>query len=207
MVRLVPNPNATERVISVPVAKTYDPKPAKCRLTQAEWEKYLDACQRGNLFFYRGVSLVGALNFCYQKWILKKKTKFQPTHVGVIGDERFAYEALFFDGLTRNESVDRYLNGSGRLMIGRLKAQPTPAEVQQGILCLLRAMREKKIRYDWISLISLGLVQSNGRMICSEAVQEYMKGTLQYRNDFVLRPAEFVLPWQFVPYVDVLWEG
>ncbi len=182
-------------------------KPKRCRLSDREWLHYKTECKRGRLFFTVGGGLMGAVNRIYQRALLGWRAGDRPTHVGVIGDERFAYEALPLRGLTRDFCVDRYVRGNRRLVIGELRYPLAPQMIDAGIRAMLRYMRNRRGGYDFLSLLSFGLAQSNGRLICSEVVKIYADEALRYQRGWALEHDRLVLPWEWLDLVDVKFEG
>ena len=136
-----------------------------------------------------------------------RKLKIRATHVGVVGDERFAYEALPSRGLTRDFCMDRYTVGRRQLIIGELLAKPSEAEIHEGIKALLRYMRTRRNGYDWASLLTFGIIQSNGRVICSEATRIYVDSALRFRPDYELDTDRLDLPEEFLSVVSMKFIG
>jgi len=185
-----------------------DAKPKNCRLSDREWLKYVEECQRGRLFFTNGHGLFSMFNRWYQHEIIGHSSfKLRATHVGVIGDERFAYEALPGRGLTRDFAIDRYTCGCRKLMIGELRGCPTPDEIDNGFHSLLRYMRTRRNGYDWLSIVTRGLWQQNGRVICSEATRNFVDAVMRFRPEYDISFDELTLPEHFFGLVEIKFIG
>lgn len=184
-------------------------KPRDCRLSDREWVEYVAACQPGRLFFYEGDGWASDINHRFQNKILNAPVLNgpRPTHVGVIDRERLSVEATLAKGLTRNLSVDRLTVGKGKLYIGELKPEPDAEDIQRGLDNLSRYIRKNPHGYDWLSLVTFGKWQTNGDTICSECVKIYVDGVFRYRRAYVLTFDELVLPYQFLDYVKIHFEG
>ncbi|MCE5230043.1 hypothetical protein LLG95_10660 [bacterium] len=170
---------------------------------------YASACRRGCLFFVENSGFWGRVNKHYQAHRLGCEVpEFAPTHVGVIGRARGAYESLMGRGPTRDRSVDRYLAGARRLAIGRVKGNYGDADVERAFNAITWHIQRYAPRYDWASLLTFGLVQSNNAMICSELVGVFVNELLRLDRKWRLMvPDRLVLPWEWLEFVDIEWMG
>lgn len=187
-----------------------DLKPPDCRLTDAEWRTYREAAQRGRLFLTYGRSPFALFNRWWQG--RRRGTKFgeTPSHIGIVGSDRGAYESLLWRGPTRDFSLDRYLSRRGRcrLQIAEIAVGYDPKDMIRAFEALHHYMWRLPIRgYDWLSLLTYGTWQMNGRVICSELVQVYTNELLRHSSGYLLGVDELVLPVDWLRKVTVIWEG
>ncbi len=170
-------------------------KPKNCRLTDDQWALYLTECQRGRMFFTIGGSLISRLDAWYQRTLLRKE-KFDliPTHVGIVGDERSAYESRPFRGPTRDFFVDDYTVGEGRLLIAEFFERVSEDQIKGGIKALIRYMRDSPRHYDFVSLLTCGYLQKNNAAICSEWAGRYINEVLRGFPEYYLQGDIMVLP-------------
>lgn len=173
-----------------------DDRPKNCRLTLGAWDSYKTNCVRGRLFFTLGDSWLSWINRTYQRRFLgKSRLELTPSHVGIVGDERFAYESLVRRGPTRDFSIDRYTCGpSNRLIIADLDLPLSDIAITAGIQSMLRYMRERRHKYDWLSLLSLGHFQMNNALICSEMAQIYINEVYRATPGYQFPVDQLVLP-------------
>ena len=190
-----------------------DVKPTDCRLTDCEWRTYREAAQRGNLFFNYGTGPFALFNRWWQT--RRRATPFRqtPSHVGVVGANRGAYESVVGRGPTRDFSVDRYLlSTGGRLEIGEFTTGFDDRDVDRAFSALHHYMERLPRywflpKYDYLSLLTYGAFQLNGAVICSEIVAYYSNELLRNSSGYMLSVDELVLPVDWLRKVTVIWEG
>lgn len=177
------------------------------RLVSSQWAGYVAACQRGHLFFVMDNGAMGRVNRWYQARRLgQTPPPFAPSHIGVIGTARGAYESLWRRGPTRDYSVDRYLHGNRALAIGKIRHAYGLADVDRALARLVRHIQTYQPHYDWLSLVTLGRVQANNSMICSELVTVYVNELLRSNTQWALIAGDaMVLPWQWLEHVEIVW--
>lgn len=183
--------------------------PRGCRLTPREWTRYLDACERGRLFFVYGEGLFARLNRWWQSRRLGGSWRTIPSHVGIVGAHRVAIESMPWRGPTRDFSVDRYLVGRGRMvMIGDVRCLHDGDDVERAHDALRIYMTRMPRRgYDYLSLLSYGRWQINGKTICSELAQVYVNDLCRRDTETLLGVDELILSGAWLARVTPIWRG
>lgn len=175
-----------------------------------------EAAKPGSLFFWRSSGLASLLNRLYQTGMREEGAVHHWDHCGVIGDAQGAYESTLIAGPSRNRSLTRYLNCEGELMIGEVVhhgERLSKAEVDSGLGALIKAIQQVNdnraglLTYDWLSLVSLGWIQFNNRMICSELVTLYLNNALRFRRGWNLRADVLTLPDDLAQIVTPVWSS
>lgn len=148
--------------------------------------EFFTEATRGRLFFTRSR---GRINRLYQRMLGRRGQHWD--HVGVIGRSRAAYESTFWGrGPSRNRRVDRYLDGKHEILI--VDAGLTPEQIDRGMEALTEYIFQAR-GYDWLSLITCGLVQLNRHAICSELAAVYLNAALQRpMTDCLVLPDDFL---------------
>ncbi|MEN6532339.1 MAG: hypothetical protein ABFD89_01670 [Bryobacteraceae bacterium] len=177
---------------------------------------YLGAAIPGRIFFAEHLGFFGKVNKWYQRWRRDAdgalppfpESGFIPTHVGIIGAGRTALESTMFSGPTVG-SLDRYLCPHYRLAIGRPVYWHSKEDVERALLRLAEKIRnyDCKYGYDWVSLLTCGLIQKNNAQICSELVTHFMNELLRENREWNLVDDEFVLPIDWLRVSSLTWRS
>ncbi len=171
-------------------------------------QNYLECCTKGTIFFLERHDLVGRINKRYQSWKFRRPIpEFAPTHVGIIGDARGAYESLFPNGPTRNLCVDRYLLPKYTLKIGVFDYTYTVEDMERGMAAIIRYIQQHP-HYDWLSLVPFLNLQESNSSICSSLISIYANEVLRHNDDWKLQTNEnLVLPWEWLDHCQIIWES